>query len=81
MIVERTCVLPSAPGVKPARRQMQEPQDPSQRDARASAIHRTQDSRFGRSVRQTLPAEPTLVAWSHGERQPEQGRELLDASL
>ena len=81
LIVERARVLPAAPGVIPAGRQMQEPQDPSQRDARAGATDRAQNPR----LRPVRPADARGVrkpaAWPHGERESEQGRQLLDASL
>ncbi|WP_448993572.1 hypothetical protein [Luteitalea sp.] len=32
-------------------------------------------------LRQTIPGEPTLASWPNGKREPEQGRELLHASL
>jgi len=40
-----------------------------------------EDLRREGTARLTQPGRPTPVAWSYGEREPEQGRELLDASL
>jgi hypothetical protein len=51
-IVERTGVLPSAPGLKPTRRDTHEPEDRSQRDTLARPIHGVQDPQLGWSLRQ-----------------------------
>ena len=46
----------------------------------AGAIDRAQDPRLGGSVGQTLVGQRESRASQQGEREPEQGRELLDAS-
>jgi hypothetical protein len=56
-MVKRTRVQPS-PGIEPARRDTQEPQDRLQREVLAGLIHGAQDSYLGASVRQTFSCEP-----------------------
>jgi hypothetical protein len=58
------------PGVKPARRQMQTPQDPSQRDGRAGPLGSAYESRRVGTVQEPLAGEPTLAAWTQDERKP-----------
>jgi hypothetical protein len=53
-IVKRTIGLPSAPGMKPTRRDTQEPEDHSQRKTRARTIDGAQNPQLGFTLRQTL---------------------------
>jgi hypothetical protein len=54
LIVERTCGLPLAPGVEPARRQPEELQERPQRNARADLINGMRDPPLAASVGQSL---------------------------
>jgi hypothetical protein len=78
--MERTRVLPPAPGMETTRREPQEPQDRSQREVLAGKIDGAQDPRLVGSFRQALLGEPKPGASEQGQHKPEQRRELLDAS-
>ena len=80
MIVEHTRALPAAPGMKPTRRDPQEPQERSHREVLAGPIHGAQDSQLVASVRQTSYGEAKAGRLQQGEREPEQCRELPHAS-
>ncbi len=80
VIVKRTRVLQPFPGMEPARRQSQEPQERPQRNKRTGAIHSAQDPDLGASVGQTLVRQRESRASKEGEGEPKQGRELLHAS-
>jgi hypothetical protein len=80
VVVERTRALPPAPGMEPTRQHAQEPQDRSQREELAGPIHGAQDPHLGASVRQALFCEAKPGGSEQGQHEPEQRRELLDAS-
>src|SRR5262249_3448574 len=80
LIVKLTHVLPLSPGMEPARRQSQEPQERPQRHKRTGTIYSSQDPGLGASVRQTLVRQRESRGSKEGERQPKECGELLDAS-
>ena len=76
LVVERTRGLRAAPGVKTTRRHTQEPEDNSQRYTLARPIHRcTESAAWGPPRRSPEKLKPEVC--KHGQRQPEQRRELL----
>jgi hypothetical protein len=66
--------------VEPTRRHTEEPQDRWQWKILAGPIHGAQDPRLGASVRETLPRETKPGGAEQGQREPEERRELPDAS-
>src|SRR5262249_33728188 len=80
LIVQRTRALPLTPGVEPTRRHTEEPQDRWQWEILAGPIHGAQDPRLGASIPETLPCETKPGGAEQGQREPEERRELLDAS-
>ena len=66
--------------MEPTRRQPEEPQERPQRDARAGPIDGAQDPHLGASVGQPLARQCETRGLQQGQHEPEQRRELLDAS-
>src|SRR5713101_4369779 len=66
--------------MEPTRRHPQEPQDRSQREVLTGPIDGAQDLYLGASVRETLFCEAKPGGSYQGQHEPEQRRELLDAS-
>jgi len=80
VIVKRTRVLESSPGMEPTRGQSQEPQKWGERHKRTGALHGSHDPHFGASVGQTLVRQCESRTAKQGEGQPKECRELLHAS-
>ena len=80
LILGRTGVLAPAPGMEPAGRQLEKSQHRSQGKILAGAIHGAQDAPLGAPVRQTRACKPKPRGSEQGEHEPEQCRELVDAS-
>ena len=79
VIVQRTRVLPP-PGMEPTRRQLEDPQKRSQREARTGPIDGAQDPPLGASVGQPLARQRESGAAPQGQHELQERRELLDTS-
>ena len=66
--------------MEPTRRQPEELQERPQRNARAGSIDGAQDPHLGASIGQPLARQRESRGLQQRQREPEQRRELLDAS-
>ncbi len=72
--------MPLSPRVEPARRQMEEPQECSQRDAAAALLDGTEDLQLVGTIGPALARQLKARDAKEGQGEPEQRREFLDVS-
>jgi hypothetical protein len=80
LIIKRAGGLPPSPRMEPTRRHTQELKERPQRDPRARPFHGSQDPQLGASIGQPLARQCEPRRLQQGQHEPEQRRELLDAS-